>query len=88
MVPGPLVQRFYVDAIIYNKCMKIHFLIIVLRINNISKAFQWWLFQGAEKFGIVTITIHWKRISELMRGTGVKDSTDGNFSGKVKTVGD
>lgn len=43
---------------------------------------------GAEKFGIVTITIHWKRISELMRGTGVKDSTDGNFSGKVKTIQD
>lgn len=39
VVPGPLVQRFYVDAITYNKCMKIHFLIIVLRINNISKAF-------------------------------------------------
>lgn len=43
---------------------------------------------GAEKIGIVTITIHWKRFSELMRSTGSKDSTDGKFPGMVKTIQD
>lgn len=87
MVPGPLVQRFYVDAIIYNKCMKIHFLIIVLRINNISKVFNGGCFRALKNL-VLSQSPFRKRISELMRGTGVKDSTDGNFSGKVKTVGD
>lgn len=41
---------------------------------------------SAEKVGIVTIKIHWKRISELMRSTGVQDSTDGKFPGSIKTI--